>query len=163
MWKYYGDIRIVQEHFPSLQRYINYWLAQVKSVGGIQNFPVGFGDWVPPPPVRKANGHLVGAFAHIRDLQLMADLATAIGNSQAATNYTNQIETYKTAFNAAFYDSSKKCYGKVLLHCALLNTEANVRAVQLACRRNKLFLFGSAMLTVPTSTSFWTTRFKTLW
>ena len=43
-----------------------YWDSLYAQTGMV-NYTSGFGDWVPPPPVPKSNGHLVGAFAYIRD------------------------------------------------------------------------------------------------
>jgi len=111
--RYSGDKDVVAKHWSSLQAYIAFFDGQYKKTG-LKNFMVGFGDWVPPPPQPKADGHLVSAFSYLRDLSLYAELATAKGDTQLANQVLSQLSTLKMEFNTAFYNSNKKVYGSGL-------------------------------------------------
>ena len=43
---------------------------------------------------------------------LLRDMAAMLGNSTAVARYQARIQSLILAFNAAFYDAGKKCYGK---------------------------------------------------
>ena len=79
MYRYLGDLQIVQKHWNSLKAYLTYWKKEyVKN--GVATFDSGFGDWVPAGP-QKANGSLVGLFAYLHDLTLLEELATAMNDT----------------------------------------------------------------------------------
>ena len=120
LWQYHGDVRVVQQHWPSLLRYMAFWRGKHANDGGLAKCCVGFGDWVPPPQPpgagiqkgKKADGNLVGAFALLRDITLMRDLAGALGNATAAAAYDAQFEKWAAEFNSVWYDASAKSYSK---------------------------------------------------
>ena len=45
MYRYLGDVGIVQKHWVSLKLYLGYWDGEYKK-HGIAKFDSGFGDWV---------------------------------------------------------------------------------------------------------------------
>merc|ERR1712232_1459530 len=97
--------------WDKLKSYINFFHSQFAK-GGATNFMSGFGDWVPAGP--KANGHLVGLYSYLKDLGIMAELAAAVGDKAVMENATAQRKVVADAFNAAFFDASKGCYGTCL-------------------------------------------------
>jgi len=111
IYRYHGDERLVQKHWPSLKLYASYWAKEYKK-HGIANFDSGFGDWVPAGP--KANGHLTGAFAYLHDLGLLEELAVGINDTAAASEFKAQRATVAAAFHKQWYVPSKSCYGTCL-------------------------------------------------
>ena len=120
LWLYHGDVRVVEHHWASLQRYMAFWRGKHANDGGLAKCCIGFGDWVPPPQPpgagiqkgKKADGNLVGAFALLRDVTLMRDLAHALGNATAAAAYDAQFAKWAAEFNGVWYDAEAKSYSK---------------------------------------------------
>ena len=102
------QLRIVNDHWEALQKYLDYWNGEYAK-NGAKNFDSGFGDWVPAGP--KADGHLVGMFAYLHDLELLEELAGAAGDSATAKAIAVQRQTTGKAFHAAFYNASEGYYG----------------------------------------------------
>jgi hypothetical protein len=117
LWLYHGDTRIVQRHWPSLLRYMSFVDGE-HAARGLKGCCSGFGDWVPPPSApgkndaKKANGNLVGAFAYLRDVTLMRDLAAVAGSDAAhgPAAYEKQFNALAAEFNGVWYDNKTKAY-----------------------------------------------------
>ena len=78
-------------------------------------FTTGFGDWVPPPPAKKADGHLTGAFAFLNDLRMGAEFFNAIPEGKARADHCASL--FKRAgkeFHSAFFNSTAGYYGSGL-------------------------------------------------
>ena len=113
LYRYPGDVRIVQDHWPALYKYLQYWDGEFTK-HGIANFDSGFGDWVPAGP-GKADGHLVGAFAYLHDMQLIEELAGAVGNTTVQAAVAAQRKAVGKAFHDHFKSAtSEGCYGSCL-------------------------------------------------
>jgi len=111
--RYRGDTNIVKQQWPQMRKYSAFLDAQYKK-GGLKNYYVGYGDWVPPPPAKKAEGHLVSSFAVLRDLQILIEMADAIGETQDAADLRARYQPLCKEFNSAFYNSNTKTYGSGL-------------------------------------------------
>jgi hypothetical protein len=61
-----------------------------------------------------SDGHLVGAFAYLRDLILYAELADGIGQTAIAQSVARRLVALKNEFNSAFFNSQKNVYGSGL-------------------------------------------------
>lgn len=66
----------------------------------------GFGDWVPPPPARKADGHLVGSFAYLYNLKLGAEFFEAAGYHDDAAHCAGMFNKLATEFHDAFWNET---------------------------------------------------------
>merc|ERR1712216_391732 len=74
---------------------------------GIKNFMTGFGDWVPPPPAPKADGHLVGSFSFLHDLKMGAEFFAASSHPDAeaqAQRCSALFDKLAAEFHGAFYN-----------------------------------------------------------
>eukprot|EP00939_MAST-03C_sp_MAST-3C-sp1_P000379 g379.t1 len=105
LFKYNGDVAPVKRHYDSLKRYYAYLDSKYNETG-IKNYMTGFGDWCPPPPAVKANGHLVGAFAYLYSLKLGAEFFDAAGYKDDALHCTSMFESVSKEFHDAFWNET---------------------------------------------------------
>ena len=106
---YYGDNRIIEEHYESLAK----WMGYMKSIS--HNFIIssGRGDWVPP----KRGGPMSGGVPitstgyYYKSAVLMSKMATIMGKSKDRKYYSDLAKNIKKAFNERFWNASKECYG----------------------------------------------------
>lgn len=116
MYQYYGDERILEEHYAGMKRYVDYLTR--KAADGIVN--LGLGDWVPfktQTPVE-----ITSTAYYYRDAQIVSLAASLLGKSEAAAEYAALAEKIKNDFNAHFYDANTGVYGngsQTSLSCAL--------------------------------------------
>ena len=98
IYKAYGDTRVIAAHFPALERLMQ-WYAS-KSHGNIPKIG-GFGDWL---NLGGSASHEGNGYRLLRlPLRLMAEMAHAIGNEEAASRYAKLHEDIKSVF-AGFFD-----------------------------------------------------------
>ena len=92
----YGDIRFVEEHYASMQAYLQY--LQNRAVKDIQPGS-GYGDWV---AVEHTNSPLTNTAYYAYDALLMSKMASALGKHADAASYQALYERIKAAFNREF-------------------------------------------------------------
>jgi len=99
IWRTYGDTDVVRDHFPSMERYMD-WIAS-KSTNCIPNTGV-YGDWLNLGG--GASKQVIDTAYYANDARLMSEMAEAIGNTAARAKYSALHERIKTAF-AGFFDA----------------------------------------------------------
>ena len=92
----YGDIRFVDQHYASMQAYIDY--LQARAVNDIQP-GAGYGDWV---AVEHTNSPLTNTAYYAYDALLMSKMAAALGRYADEAKYRELYERIKKAFNREF-------------------------------------------------------------
>ncbi len=96
----YGDMRLIEEHFPAMQRYMDYFSSRAQN--GILDY--GLGDWYDIGPGRPGFVQLttVGCSAtamYYYDAVLMSKMAQALGKSNIAQKYDALAKDIRKAFN----------------------------------------------------------------
>ncbi|MEK6477414.1 glycoside hydrolase family 78 protein [Catalinimonas sp. 4WD22] len=95
MYQVYGDTRILEELYPSMQEFMAFQAAASDNYlrpGGGNNF----GDWL---NVGKATSHdFIGSVYYGYDARLMAEMAEALGKTEDARHYQQLFENIKKAF-----------------------------------------------------------------
>lgn len=104
LWKYYGDTNTPKTYFQGLMDYINFVESQVPS-SGIGKLPGRYGDWVPPPPSKKIDNSYPSAFSFMQNIQQVAEMADALGDSTNATKLKSLFTKHAEEFNKAFYSN----------------------------------------------------------
>ncbi len=99
MYKFYGDIRILETHYDGLKKYIDSLTKMAQ--GGILSFS-RYGDWI---AIDKTPGDLVSTFYYYYDVFLLSRFAKILKKHDDAKNYANLAEKIKSAFNDTFYSS----------------------------------------------------------
>jgi alpha-L-rhamnosidase len=97
MWQVYGDTRIIQQHYASLRRYMDYLAATSKDF--IRN-DKPFGDWLNLADGTKSEVIGTAYYAHVA--QIMTEMAGAIGKQADARAYADLTSKIKAAFRKNF-------------------------------------------------------------
>jgi alpha-L-rhamnosidase len=104
MYQYYGDTRILEEHYDGLKRYVEF--LRTKAENGLVKFS-SYGDWV---AIEKCPGAIVSSFYYYYDVKILADAARVIGKTQEAALYDKLAADIRTAFNREYYNAKTGDY-----------------------------------------------------
>jgi len=99
IYRAYGNTRVIAQHFPALERLMA-WYA-TKSNGLVPKIG-GFGDWLNLGG--SASREVIDTAYYAYQAELMAEMAQAIGNAEAATRYAKLHDDIKSVF-AGFFDA----------------------------------------------------------
>ncbi|MBI4323712.1 MAG: family 78 glycoside hydrolase catalytic domain, partial [Chloroflexi bacterium] len=116
---YYGDRRIVEQHFEACRRHLEAIEAHgqdgvVRAFGGEWDF---IGDWVPPgrgmdtthwPP--KPAAELVNNCYRLYLREQLAQMANILGRPDEARTCRTELERLRPLAHAAFYDPARQVY-----------------------------------------------------
>ncbi len=105
MYQYYGDRRVVEEHYDSVKKYIEF--LRQKAEDGILRLS-HYGDWV---AIDKCPGSLVSTFYYYYNVKILAEMARALSKNSEAEAYDKLAEEIKIAFNREFFDAKNGNYG----------------------------------------------------
>ena len=112
-YKWYGDLSLIQDHYPAMQRYIDYLTSRADN----HIIAYGLGDWFdigPGAPGRSqltSNGVTATAI-YFYDVKLMSQMADLLGKQADAARYQQLAEQIKQAFNAKYYNADQGYYDR---------------------------------------------------
>jgi alpha-L-rhamnosidase len=109
----YGDRRILEARYESMQRYISYLDAtsrdKIRCYAGYEGFP-GFGDWLALDGSGKTDGgtpkELIGTAFFAHSARLLSRVAQALGKHEDAARYEALFEEVRRAFQARYVTPS---------------------------------------------------------
>lgn len=99
IYQQYGDIRFVEEHYPSMVAYMKY--LESRAINNIQRGG-GYGDWL---ALDQTNTPLTNTAYYGYDAMLMEKMAQVLGKEEDAKYYHNLYESIKATFNREFVDN----------------------------------------------------------
>ncbi len=102
LWDHYGDRRVINVHYGSLKRYIDF-LGRNADDNIIRTLGK-YGDWCPPGGIvpKKTPVDLTSTWYYYHDVLILARLASVIGRGEEAQQYGRLAASIKAAFNAAY-------------------------------------------------------------
>lgn len=104
LWKTYGDTRTMREYYAQMQAYLAYVRAQTS--GGLLSS--GLGDWIAgDTSTPKTATGTYGLYMIASDL---AEMASALGHDDDASEYRGLASQLASAFNAAFFNPATQTY-----------------------------------------------------
>jgi len=106
LWKHYGDEHIIANHYDSIKAWIEYLRANA-TTNGIKRLYCWYGDWVPPPPAKRASCHFTAGFYFILNTRQLAEMAKMLGKTTDAQEYEKLAETTGKEFNQAWFVDGK--------------------------------------------------------
>ncbi|MCF7669763.1 MAG: glycoside hydrolase family 78 protein [Verrucomicrobia bacterium] len=116
MHVYYGDDRILTNHYAGFKRYVDYLVSQSSNC----IVSIGLGDWSPyksqTPEAITSTGYFY------RDALILSKTAELVGKPEEALKYELLADAIKDAFNKKFYIPSIGSYSnktQTALSCAL--------------------------------------------
>ena len=107
MYRYYGDTRILEEHYDRMGK----WIAHMKKTRGL--LPGGLGDWLPPhldtaaPP--EGMLPIAGGYYHYC-CSKMSRIAAILGREEDAGKYEELAAKVKDEYNRTFFDADTSTY-----------------------------------------------------
>ena len=140
----YGDVRILEENFPMIERWLGFLMSHVKD-GLLQRYGDEWkflGDWLWPGAPDGPNSHTPQALCLnnmylVFNLKTAAKIARVIGREDRATEWEKLAETTRQAINKTYYKSAEGSYhddAQAILGLALLAeipaTEADAQRVR---------------------------------
>ncbi len=106
MWACYGDVRLVEQHYESMVKFLDYLVSAASEFGGIRSHPEwkgwhGYGDWLsqdagPGHIMGLTPKDLIGTAFIVYDARLLAQIARALGKESDAVRF-EKIATDTTA------------------------------------------------------------------
>lgn len=106
-WRAYGDLQIIDHHWPGLVALADYWARQPCAQTHNVSFCNGLGDWVDTLwPVENTDSALTSAFYNTLSVAYMSEIATALGRSAEAEKYAEQFDS----MSQAYYNVCQSCH-----------------------------------------------------
>jgi alpha-L-rhamnosidase len=105
MYQYYGDTRVLEEHYDGLKKYVEFLRSTAEN--GVLKWS-HYGDWV---AIEKCPGALTSTFYYYYDARILADAARVLGKTADAALYDKLAAEVRAAFNREFYDPKSGNYG----------------------------------------------------
>jgi len=112
-YRYTGDLRILADGYPSMQRYVKYLSTRLQD--GLLDF--GLGDWYdigpkPPGEAQWTSRALTGTAIYCEILRALAQIARILGHDADASRYTSDASSATRIFNARLFDSHTNQYDR---------------------------------------------------
>jgi len=108
--EFYKDNRIIQEHYQSLKK----WMDYMKSISDNYIITKGRGDWVPPKlAYAPTDGSIpiTSTAYYYQSAVKMAKMAGILGKAQDQQQFSQLAENIKSAYNDRFWNPQKNSYG----------------------------------------------------
>jgi alpha-L-rhamnosidase len=105
MYQYYGDRRLIEEHYDAIKKYVEF--LRSKAENNVLRLS-HYGDWV---AIEKCPGSLVSSFYYYYDVKIVGDMARLLHKTQEAQAYDKLAEDIKASFNREFFDPKTRNYG----------------------------------------------------
>lgn len=120
MHEYYGDTRILEEHYPTQKEYLYYLkeLAKTDSnpeedyvINDFGSYWTSLGEWCAPEQRDGPNHPVVSTYYYYYNTVLMEQIAEVLGKTEDAREFAALADTIKNAFNDTFFDEETGFYG----------------------------------------------------
>ncbi|MEY4053672.1 MAG: hypothetical protein RL034_590, partial [Bacteroidota bacterium] len=118
LYKQYGNKDAIRKHYPSMKKWMYYMKAKYMKDNLIGKDK--YGDWCVPPEslelihakdsTLNTSGELIASAYYFHLSDLMQNFAAVSGAPEDVDTFKNLATNIKTAFNAKFYNASKKYY-----------------------------------------------------
>ncbi|CAF4075806.1 unnamed protein product [Rotaria sordida] len=109
LYRHYNDIQILRDHYASIRAYVES-VRDGYRITGLAELIYHYGDWVPPPPQPKTNGHLVASFAFLHDVSLLINMSQILGYTNDTQTYTAFYQRLAEEFHRVFFKTSTGYY-----------------------------------------------------
>lgn len=98
MWRMYGDVDIVAQHYDSMERYMD-WLATTELNGPRATY----GDWLAYEPT---DARYISVAYYALDARYMTVMSRVVGRNDRAAHYERVFEQVRDHFQATFCDEA---------------------------------------------------------
>lgn len=140
-WYHYqwtGSDELFRDHFPAMQRYIDYLTRRARKNGYLLEY--GLGDWYDLGPKKPGYAQLTtdgvtATATYYYDVTLMAQMARVLGNG-SAQYYDALADSIRQAYNVkylhpeGYYDRDSQCANGISLYMGLAPEELRPTILQ---------------------------------
>ena len=114
LYQYYGDERVLNEHYNGLKKLIDFFATKAEG----QLLPFGLGDHMEPQPESRTSrdspkhtpASLASTAYYYYDTWILSQVAEILGKTNDAQHYSSLAEQIKKAFNQKFFHPATKQY-----------------------------------------------------
>lgn len=117
MYQFYGDRRILEEHYSSMKHWLEYMGTCTENEYIVVHEEEGswcLGDWCIPKMDEEDDAKLpeplVNTFVYATVANLMAQIAEVLGKENEAKEFSHLSHAIAAAFHKHFYDENMACY-----------------------------------------------------
>ncbi|TSA32698.1 MAG: hypothetical protein D4R64_15585, partial [Porphyromonadaceae bacterium] len=107
MYQYYGDKRILEQHYKGMKLWVEYLKNQLNKDGILVN--QGLGEWVPPDIV-EIQPDFVNSCYYYHCCQLMTEISGVLNNSTDKLYYAQLAAEAQAAINTIYYHAGNSSY-----------------------------------------------------
>src|SRR5450759_312324 len=120
MYQYYNDTRILEEHYVTMKRYLEYLhnLAKTDSnpeepyiINNFGGYWFSLGEWCAPGQSDCPNHPMVNTYYYYQNASLLSRIATLIGQNTDDVRYNALADTIKNELNKKFFNPNTNLYG----------------------------------------------------
>ncbi len=104
MYKFYGDLRILEENYDAIVAWVDYMKS--KSKGNLYE-KKGYGDWVAPV---KSPSEPIGSAYYYYGAKMVSTIAGILGKVEDERKYKLLSQKIATAYNKKHFDSDNNTY-----------------------------------------------------
>lgn len=104
MYQQYGDVKVLEEHYGAMQRYVRFLDSKIDKGSGILN-EGPLGDWLSPEGFKNDNTLFWTAY-HLYNLDILKKTASILGKTNDASNYETQYQQKKEFFNETYINKN---------------------------------------------------------
>lgn len=110
MYRYYGDLELLREHYPSMKKWVDFLKSQEED--GLVTY-VKYGEWCSPGSVtpKRNPRELTSAFYYYHDVLRLGAIAELIGEEADALRLKEKAKDIRDAFNRKYFHPEIKAYG----------------------------------------------------
>ncbi|WP_200980010.1 family 78 glycoside hydrolase catalytic domain [Echinicola sp. 20G] len=117
---YYGDVRVLEKHYPSMKRYMQYLENLAKTdkvpeeeyiINDFMSYWYALGEWCSPGMKDGPNHSVVNTFYFFYNARLMSSIARELGEENDALYFEALSDSIKKAFNQKFFNPDSYLYG----------------------------------------------------
>jgi alpha-L-rhamnosidase len=112
-YQFYGDKRMLADHFDEMRRYADYLTSKSKD----HMLAYGLGDWYDIGPNAPGESQLTGkgltaTAVYYQDLTILEQISNLLGRTTDARNYAEQAKEVKAAFNRHLFHAETNVYDR---------------------------------------------------
>jgi alpha-L-rhamnosidase len=120
MYQYYNDTRIMENHYPTMKKYIRYLYNLARSDANPQEKLIindfggywdSLGEWCAPGQSDGPNHPVVNTAYYYKDVKLFSQIAETLGKTKDAKRYRKLSDSIATAYNKKFFNANTNLYG----------------------------------------------------
>ena len=105
-YRQYGDIQLLQEHYPAMKRYVDFLETKIDPQTGILN-EGPLGDWLSPEG-NKNDNTLFWMSYYAYDLDILSQMAKALGKTADVAELTQRSANIKAKTNTIYLNEAGK-------------------------------------------------------